>query len=182
MRTSLHSIHKAVTSPCAAEQLAGKEEVQRLQQQVRAAMNLPNDHNVAFVELLDALTSLLAHGKAIPEGLTPELLRAIEVEAVSRTAYSVAPQRQEPHAQEVLRLGLGHLIAEVRLVTSSVTHLLSVPCCYGAEAARSSVVLLPLQLPPALPEQSSSAHAGGGPDYSCSRGQTGPQAAPLQRA
>lgn len=75
--------------------------------------HLPDDHTIAFVELHDALTSLQTHGKAIPSGLTPELLHAIDVEATRRMAWATAPHAHEPNARAVLQLSLGHLIAEV---------------------------------------------------------------------
>ena len=87
--------------------------MQQLQQQVREAMSLPQDHEVAFVELHDALTSLRFHGKAIPVGLTPELLHAIEQEATLRMKGAICPRWDAPGGQESLRLGMGHLVSEV---------------------------------------------------------------------
>ena len=76
-------------------------------------MSLPQDHEVAFVELNDALTSLRFHGKAILPGLTPELLKAIEAEATFRMKAAIAPHWDEQNGRESLRLGMGHLVAEV---------------------------------------------------------------------
>lgn len=76
-------------------------------------MSLPDDHAVAFVELNDALTSLRFHGKEVAQGLTPELLQAIEHEATARMKGAIAPRWDHPDSQDDLRLGMGGLVAEV---------------------------------------------------------------------
>lgn len=45
---------------------AKQAEVQALQQKIRTAMDLEPNHEVAFVELHDALSCLLFHGAALP--------------------------------------------------------------------------------------------------------------------
>lgn len=56
--------------PAAAEALerGADPHIEAVQQRVRAALGLPDDHRVSFVDLHDAMTSMQTHGKPIPEG------------------------------------------------------------------------------------------------------------------
>lgn len=42
--------------------------MQELTQKLIEAMGLPEDHQIGFLSLHDALTSMQAHGKPIPQG------------------------------------------------------------------------------------------------------------------
>lgn len=90
--------------------MQGNEEVAQLQRGIQAALGLPAESVVAFVELHDALTTLRFHGKPLPAGLTPEMLAGIETEATRRFAQICAPQPVGPDPVDLLRLSLGQLI------------------------------------------------------------------------
>lgn len=51
-----------------ASELGADPAVEAVQQRVRAALGLPADHRVSFVELHDAMTSMQTHGKEVPPG------------------------------------------------------------------------------------------------------------------
>jgi hypothetical protein len=90
------------------ESAAPPPDVRALQKRVRGALGLPPTEVVHFLDLHDAVTTMRAHGKPIPEGLQDyELLRAVEFQATKHFLSFVAPSA-EP---DVLRLGMGRLLA-----------------------------------------------------------------------
>ena len=59
---------------------------------MRKVMDIPEGEPVVYVDLHDALTTLAAHGKHIPEGFDEDLLLTINQEAAKRMTALVAPQ------------------------------------------------------------------------------------------
>ncbi len=59
---------------------------------MRKVMDIPEGEPVVYVDLHDALTTLAAHGKHIPEGFDKDLLLTIDQEAAKRMTALVAPQ------------------------------------------------------------------------------------------
>ena len=59
---------------------------------MRRVMDIPEGEAVVYVDLHDALTTLAAHGKHIPEGFDEDLLLTIDREAAKRMTALVAPQ------------------------------------------------------------------------------------------
>ena len=56
-----------------------------------------------------------AEGPAqVPAGFDEALLREVDAEACRRMQAAVAPPASSPHQQDILRLGLGRLVGEVR--------------------------------------------------------------------
>ena len=66
----------------------------------------------------DALTTLQYHKKPVPEGVTPELYRAVEDEALRRMAAIVSPRPTEQHGPDIMRLGMGQLFQQARACQS----------------------------------------------------------------
>ncbi|PSC67963.1 Lysophosphatidic acid phosphatase type 6 [Micractinium conductrix] len=87
------------------------QHTEELQQRVRAALGLPPDEKVHFVDLHDAMTTMLTHAKEIPPGLRDEaVLRGINHHATERFMLLIAPHPDTGKDQEVLRLGMGVLM------------------------------------------------------------------------
>lgn len=94
-----------------ASELGADPAVEAVQQRVRAALGLPADHRVSFVELHDAMTSMQTHGKEVPPGMRDEqLLRDIDRLATARFMHVIAPHPDTGKTHEVLRLGMGVLM------------------------------------------------------------------------
>ncbi|KAL4424929.1 hypothetical protein ABPG77_009658 [Micractinium sp. CCAP 211/92] len=96
-----------------------KEEMQKeqpphteeLQQRVQAALGLPPEHKIHWVDLHDAMTTMLTHGKDIPAALREQaVLRGINQHATERFMHLIAPHPDTGKHQEVLRLGMGVLM------------------------------------------------------------------------
>jgi hypothetical protein len=51
----------------------------KLQEQLRSALGLEDDHRMAFLDLHDALTTMSAHGKALPAGPTLVVTRHLRI-------------------------------------------------------------------------------------------------------
>lgn len=49
---------------------------------MRTALDLPSDHRVSYTDVYDALTTLKYHQKGWPPGVTEQLYKRIELEAV----------------------------------------------------------------------------------------------------
>ncbi|KAL6770484.1 hypothetical protein ACKKBF_B31420 [Auxenochlorella protothecoides x Auxenochlorella symbiontica] len=90
----------------------GDEGVQALGRELAAAMGLPPGHRVSWLNLHDALTSMQAHDKPIPEGVRsrPDLLLALDRQAVTSFLHVVAPPHSTGRQEEVLRLGMGRML------------------------------------------------------------------------
>ena len=78
--------------PFAAEQAKEDARLREVDAQVRKVMDTPEGEAVVYVDLHDALTTLAAHGKHIPEGFDENLLLTIDREAAKRMTALVAPQ------------------------------------------------------------------------------------------
>ncbi|CAL8468369.1 g7909 [Coccomyxa elongata] len=87
--------------------------IHELERSVQSAMGLPEDHRVHFTDLHDALTSMRFHGKPLPQGMSEDLLLAINHEATRRMTSLVAPQASEQHGPEMLRLSMGPLFEQI---------------------------------------------------------------------
>lgn len=70
MRLGAHSapLFPFCVCPFAATSAGNYEDAPRAAAQVHAALDLPADHRVHWVDLHDAVTTALTHGKAIPPG------------------------------------------------------------------------------------------------------------------
>ncbi|KAK9915420.1 hypothetical protein WJX75_008934 [Coccomyxa subellipsoidea] len=89
------------------------EGIRALEQSVQSALGLPGNHRVHFTDLHDAMTSMRFHGKALPPGMSEELLLAVNREATRRMTALVAPQASEQHGPEMLRLSMGNLFEQI---------------------------------------------------------------------
>jgi hypothetical protein len=58
----------APPSPAEASRRGDDAHTEPLQERVRAALGLPADHQVRWVDLHDAMTTMLTHGKEVPPG------------------------------------------------------------------------------------------------------------------
>lgn len=108
----LHSLMKELKQQLKEEM--HKEQpphTEELQGQVQAALRLPPEHKVHWVDLHDAMTTMLTHGKEIPAALRdPSVLRGINQHATERFMHLIAPHPETGKHQEVLRLGMGVLL------------------------------------------------------------------------
>lgn len=81
-----------------------------LSRQVVQVLEIPEaTKTVNMVELHDAMTSMITHGKKVPEGMIP-LLKDIEIQATKRFLNILAPDAETGKREEVLRLGMGRLM------------------------------------------------------------------------
>ena len=102
IKRAVSAANEALTTP----------EIRDLQHRVRTAMDLAPDVPIKFLDLHDALTTMQAHGKPIPEAIKndPELRQAIEQEATERFMNFIVGDQGEASG-EILKLGLGRLIS-----------------------------------------------------------------------
>ena len=75
-----------------AEQAKEDARLREVDMRVRKVMDIPEEESVVYVDLHDALTTLAAHGKHIPEDFDKDLLLTINQEAAKRMTALVAPQ------------------------------------------------------------------------------------------
>jgi lysophosphatidic acid phosphatase type 6 len=109
----LNSLIRGIAAKAKAEPLP--EDVEQLQQTVQAALGLPATERIDFLDLHDAMTTMLTHGKPIPPGLQDaKLLKQIEEQAAKKFALYVAgispAALHQDTKHQVLRLGMGRLL------------------------------------------------------------------------
>ena len=56
--------------------------MQQLDSRLKPILGLDDSHRIAYTDLYDALTTLQYHGKGWPQGMTQELYREVEDEAL----------------------------------------------------------------------------------------------------
>ena len=96
-----------------AESCEKDERIQQLQQKVKDILGDKSDDSIAFLDLHDAMTVIKSHGKALPEGMTEELLMDINTEASRRMFAIVAPGIEHGHREELLKLSMGRMFDSV---------------------------------------------------------------------
>ena len=72
-----------------------------------------SEDRVAFLDLHDAMTVIKTHGKTLPDGMTEDLLLAINKEASKRMLALVAPGVELSHREELLKLSMGRMFDSV---------------------------------------------------------------------
>lgn len=93
------------------EQAREDARLREVDAQVRKVMDIPEGEPVVYVDLHDALTTLAAHGKHIPEGFDEDLLLTIDQEAAKRMTALVAPQAHIEGSQKLMQLSMGRLFS-----------------------------------------------------------------------
>ncbi|WIA35594.1 hypothetical protein OEZ86_004015 [Tetradesmus obliquus] len=87
--------------------------IKQLQQQLTQLLNLPEgawDKRWMMSDVHDAFTSLAAHGKALPHGLTEEMKEAVDRLATEEISAFICPALVDEHGHAVLRLSMGRLL------------------------------------------------------------------------
>lgn len=108
LHTLMKGLKQQLKEEMHREQAPHTEELQR---RVQAALGLAPEHKVHWVDLHDALTTMLTHGKEVPTALRDkEVLRGVNEHATQRFMHLIAPHPQTGKHHEVLRLGMGVLM------------------------------------------------------------------------
>jgi hypothetical protein len=88
-------------------------EIQQLQQQLSRMMSLPEEvwqRRWMITDVHDAWTSLEAHGKELPLGLTHDIKDKVNRLATEEISAFICPALVDDHGQAVLRLSMGRLL------------------------------------------------------------------------